>query len=308
MRQDICFFCRQPAGNESLRGAATFQLDNRVRAAATLIQDTELLGRLSAGDMVAIEAKYHARCLISLYNRARKAKLEGLEDHGQGHAASTSGVVFAELVLYIEEARQDGSAPVFRLAELSQLYKSRMEQLGVELDSRVNSTRLKERLLAEFPDMRAYIKGRDVLMAFEDDIGTALAKACEQDNNEDALHIARAAQIVRRHIFGEAKPFNGFPEQCQVDSVPQLLLTLVNMVLEGPSIKDQMEEATSPAALTIAQLLKAQAGTRQRRFCQTQHCTGDTSSTIHVWACSMSTMFLYVLSSASLNTGAAPLC
>ena len=104
--------------------------------------------------------------------------------------------------------------------------------------------------------MRAYTKGRDVLMAFEDDIGTALAKACELDNNKDAMHIAHAAQIVRRHIFGEAKPFNGFPEECQEDSVPKLLLTLVNMVLEGPSIKDQMEEATSPAALTIAQLLK----------------------------------------------------
>ena len=38
--------------------------------------------------------------------------------------------------------------------------------------------------------------------------------------------------------------------------MPQLLLTLVNMVLEGPSIKDQLEEATSPAALTIAQLIK----------------------------------------------------
>ena len=257
MRQDICFFCRQPAGNEGLREAATFKLDNRVRTAATLLQDTELLGRLSAGDMVAIEAKYHARCLLGLYHRVRKANLEGLEDNGQGHAASTSGVVFAELVLYIEESRQHHeSAPVFKLAELSQLYKSRMEQLGVEVDSRVHSTRLKERLLAEIPDMRAYTKGRDVLMAFKDDIGTALAKACEQDNNEDAMHLARAAQIVRRHIFGETKQFNGFPEKCQEDSVPQLLLTLVNMILEGPSIKDQMQEATSPAALTIAQLLK----------------------------------------------------
>ena len=45
--------------------------------------------------------------------------------------------------------------------------------------------------------MQAYTKGRDVLMAFEDDIGSALAKACEQDSNEDAMHIARAAHIVR---------------------------------------------------------------------------------------------------------------
>ena len=257
MRQDICFFCRQAAGNEGLHEAATFKLDHRVHAAATLLQDTELLGRLSAGDMVAIEAKYHARCLLGLYHCVRRDTLEGLEDNAQGHAASTSGVVFAELVLYLEETRQrDESAPVFKLAELSQLYKSRMEQLGVEVDNRVHSTRLKEGLLAEFPDMRAYTKGRDVLMAFENDIGSALAKACEQDNNEDAMHIARAAHIVRRHIFVEAKPFNGFPEHCQEDSVPQLLLTLVNMILEGPSNKDRMEEATSPAALTIAQLLK----------------------------------------------------
>ena len=44
--------------------------------------------------MMAIEAKYHTRCLVGLYNRARKANLEGLEDNGQGHAASTSGIVF----------------------------------------------------------------------------------------------------------------------------------------------------------------------------------------------------------------------
>ena len=125
MRQDICFFCRQAAGNEGLREAATFRLDHRTRAAATLLQDTELLGQLSAGDMVAIEAKYHARCLLGLYHRVRRDTLEGLEDNGQGHAASTSGVVFAELVLYIEETRKrDESAPVFKLAELSQLYKS----------------------------------------------------------------------------------------------------------------------------------------------------------------------------------------
>ena len=93
-------------------------------------------------------------------------------------------------------------------------------------------------------------------MAFEDDVGIALAKACEQDNTKDVMHIARATQIVRRHIFGEAKSFNGFPERCQEDSVPQLLLTLVHMLLEGPSIKNQMAETTSPTALAIAQIIK----------------------------------------------------
>ena len=83
MRQGTCFFCRQPAGHDGLCEAATFQLDQRVRTCATLLEDTELLRQLSAGDMVAIEAKYHIKCLVSLYNSARKANLEGLDDNGQ---------------------------------------------------------------------------------------------------------------------------------------------------------------------------------------------------------------------------------
>ena len=50
-------------------------------------------------------------------------------------------------------------------------------------------------------------------MAFEDDVGIALAKACEQDNTKDFMHIARAAQIVHHQILVEAKSFNGFPER-----------------------------------------------------------------------------------------------
>ncbi|PIK35048.1 hypothetical protein BSL78_28134 [Apostichopus japonicus] len=58
----------------SLRKAATFQMDRRVRACATLLGDTELLGRLSGWDMVALDAQYHPQCLIGLYNRTRKVQ------------------------------------------------------------------------------------------------------------------------------------------------------------------------------------------------------------------------------------------
>ena len=34
------------------------------------LQETALLAKLAAGDMIAIEAKYHNRCLCALYNRA----------------------------------------------------------------------------------------------------------------------------------------------------------------------------------------------------------------------------------------------
>ena len=220
--------------------------------------------------MVALDAQYHPQCLIVLYNRIRKVQSTGPQDSDQEHAMSA--VVFAELALYIEETRQDEeTATVFRLADLVHLYQSRMEQLGVQLDTRVHSTRLKQRLLSQFPNMRAHTKGRDILMAFEEDLGAALDKACKLDSDSDAVHLALAAHIVRRHMFGEAKPFTGFPEGCQEESVPPLLLALVSMILEGPSIKDQMAD-TNPAAITAAQILKFNSVKHKRT-------RGTTSST-----------------------------
>ena len=62
----MCFFCGEPPGNSGVHEAATYQIDKRVRACAVLLEDTELLGKLSTGDMVALEARYHSKCLAGL--------------------------------------------------------------------------------------------------------------------------------------------------------------------------------------------------------------------------------------------------
>ena len=55
-------------------------------------------------------------------------------------------------------------------------------------------------------------------------------------------------------MFEKSSSFNSsFRKGCQEDSVPELLLALVSMILDGPNIKDQI--STTQAALTIAQLL-----------------------------------------------------
>ena len=75
--------------------------------------------------------------------------------------------------------------------------------------------------------------------------------ACELDSDNDVVHRVRPAQTERRQMFEEGEPFNGFPEGCQEYSVPSRLRALVIMVLEGPSIKDQMAD-TTPAILANA--------------------------------------------------------
>ncbi|KAG7163186.1 hypothetical protein Hamer_G002264 [Homarus americanus] len=229
MRNALCFFCHQDLGQQ-YHQVQTLGVDKHVRQAAELLEDTALLAQLSEGDMVAKEAKYHKRCLTFLYNRARA--VSETEKRETTYETVVSSVVLAEL------------------------YTQRMEEHGIKLNQRVHSTRLKERILAQFPNMQEHNKGRDILLAFEDDIGDALAKACEYDHNNDAVHLLRAAQIVRRDMFIEGQGFTGsFSDKCQENSASTLLVTLVSMILEGPSIDSPRQR--SAASLTTAQLLKS---------------------------------------------------
>lgn len=72
-----------------------------------------------------------------------------------------------------------------------------MEQLGTKLPGRVHSTKVKNRMLPYFPDMKAHTQGREVLVSNED-VSAALRKACEHDGDGDEVYPARAAMIVRR--------------------------------------------------------------------------------------------------------------
>ena len=192
------FFCDEPAGSAALHNACTYDIDRKVRKCALELEDTALLAKLSPGDMIALEAKYHSRCLAALYNKARTASsAHASEDHADLH-----GIAFAELVAYIEDFRMEESiAPVFKLADLAQLYKTRLEQLGVVTDGHVHTSRLKVRLLSVFPDLRAHLQGRSMMLSFDDDIGGALRKACSHDSDHDAMHLVRAAKIVSKLLY-----------------------------------------------------------------------------------------------------------
>ena len=104
--------------------------------------------------------------------------------------------------------------------------------------------------------MEAHKKGRDVILIFNEDVGAALKKACEHDADHDAVHLAKAANIVRRDMFKHRNQFDGsFGSTCQETSVPVSLVALVAMVINGPNIEAQSSTATPQPTLTISQLL-----------------------------------------------------
>ena len=202
--------------------------------------------------MVAQDVKYHKRCLTALYNRYRA--LKDTPKDGEHSSEVLHGIALAELISYIDEAQDCEVSPVFRLADLTKLYISRLEQLGVQNIGKVHSTRMKERLLAHLPGLRAHKEGRNVLLAFDTDIGIALRKACEKDCDDEGMCLTAAANVVRRDIFQQQSTFTGsYQNDCQVKSIPQSLVSSVSMILNGPSIECKTD---SQVVLTIAQLLQ----------------------------------------------------
>jgi hypothetical protein len=70
------------------------------------------------------------------------------------------------------------------------------------------------------------------------------------------LHLSQAAKIIRREMFETACQFDGnFAPGCQAKAVPQSLLALISMILEGPSIDMQSMRQNVPASLAISQLV-----------------------------------------------------
>ena len=147
--------------------------------------------------MVALEAEYHLACFMDLYNRKRALKEKTQED---SMTQCIHGAVLAELVAYIEETKlQESVLPVFKLADFSRLYTNRMEEQDVKVEGRVHSTRLKQNTLSD--SRHASKEGREVLLVFNKDVGVVLRQVCESNYDSDALHLSKAAQIVRRDML-----------------------------------------------------------------------------------------------------------
>ena len=90
--------------------------------------------------------------------------------HLSGHS-----IALAELLAYVEDVRTDESvAPILKLVDLVKLYTVRLEQLGVKQQNRLNSTKLKDCIQSHIPYLSAHREGRDVLLAFAGDVGSAL--------------------------------------------------------------------------------------------------------------------------------------
>ena len=86
--------------------------------------------------------------------------------------------------------------------------------------SNVHSNRLKDKLMAQMPELESHRKGRDVLLAFKEDIGPVLSQASDYS---DAIILSKAASFLRNQIINHKSKFNGnFDEHYIDDSIPPI--------------------------------------------------------------------------------------
>ena len=122
------FLCEEPAGSAGFHNVSTYDTDAKVRRCATVLEDTVFLAKLAPGDMIALEAKYHLKCLSTLYNRARATDSTSSDSDSNAHLY---GIAFVELVAFMEDLHKEESvAPIFKLKDLAHYVHNPFETAG----------------------------------------------------------------------------------------------------------------------------------------------------------------------------------
>ena len=251
----LCLLCEK-AGGKSLRRAATFGLDDKVRRCATIIGDKTLIRKLSSGDMVAIDAVYHLKCLAKLYRQA--ASIESTEDEENYQISFLKAQTFADLISHMESQR--GTLVVFKMADIATLYSDRLVSLGVD-GYYVHTTRLRNQVTAAMPDLiEVKTPSERIDLAFDEDVSPALQQISESCES-DVMLLVKAAKILRRHVLNMKYGFTGsFSHESETIAVPPILLSFQKMLLKGPGIlKGEFQVSdvghVPAAALSISQLV-----------------------------------------------------
>ena len=147
VENSACYFCNSATPSDILHCIENLAIDQKVRECAIKLQDMELIAKPSTGDLIEQRAKYHAKCLVALYNKAART-VENEESRERRLKRECHGIALAQLIDYIDESKNndEGVVPFFKLSDLTKLYTERLQSLGVDSKSRLRSTTLKNRI------------------------------------------------------------------------------------------------------------------------------------------------------------------
>ena len=161
--KSTCIFCR--GSSEHLHEFMTIKAGNNVRVMATDLQENALLTRIEGGDLIALDAKYHLRCLTALRNRHRSLMRQRQDcSDNQKEEHKFEARAFVELTTHVENCVEGGQL-YFKLSSLREMYEHRLLDLGICKE--INKARFKDQVLKHFPHAQEQSDGKNVILVFE---------------------------------------------------------------------------------------------------------------------------------------------
>ena len=185
-KPESCIICASVT-SEKMHEYSTKKTELNLRTMAIELDDTDLLGRISGGDCVAIEARYHFSCLTDYRNRYRSSVREKTREIDTDYERAKARA-FVELVSYIEGALEDGTY-LFKVKDLWYLLQNRLKELGHEFT--INKTRLKDFLMSHFEELgiqEQFLDGKSKILVFPEGMQKLIKNAFDEHNyQEEAL-------------------------------------------------------------------------------------------------------------------------
>ena len=213
---------------EQLHEVMSKELDERFRSYATIMNDSELLTKLVAGDLIALEAKYHSTCVLAYRNRVRSKIRQNRPATMAEKMQKLEHQALLKLVSELEVHRYDTDGAPFIMSDLVDQYEKLLFEILPENLSRptTHSTRLKNKLLAQIPDLQYYKKGKTGFMAFNSKITELLHEDIGRNADQEIQTLWDANRILRKYMFSDNHQFNGSLQEpsAQSASVPDMRL------------------------------------------------------------------------------------
>ena len=186
--------------------------DSDIREAATKMSHTQLLVKLSEGDLIAREAKYHKKSVTKFSNQYRgsvNTKNTNIKVVQEKHER----IARAKVLMYIERSFQyrenEEVAPFVKLSTVRKYYYHCLGPLNVKSVT-ANVSRLKESILHLNQNLEATTFKNEVYISYKDYLAAALHYSREHSIESEAAHLSRAANILRSDMLKQKQNFNGY--------------------------------------------------------------------------------------------------
>ena len=224
----------------------------KLKRMASVLENTQVLSKLSLGDVASNEVYYHRNCYKAFcfqYEQITLKKSDCEKYNQKAKEQLIKATRFNQIVNYVYDKKRYESVNSFEVASLEKLYIELLSHDNIEQTSHVS--RFAENLLDSIPEVEKRVVNKKNVIFFSKDVDDFLFDEYMEPNdfiktmNRIALPIRKAMKNIKNEFSGD------FNSNCQRESVPTELLTLISMLIEGTNVS----MTTSQSVLTCAQII-----------------------------------------------------